>query len=312
MSLLLAPPAGSVWDDATLVQSSTSFSSAVCCCVAEGVVFYIVPHQTIWGRCVRDSGTNFSLLPRCQRVRNKYCSVWLEKWPSIFWANVSILSVLAGVLHDSVSETQSQGETREEAREQGERASSSTPRTTRSAEKPPKIYVYLIYCLHSCVGLCGYFNFLFVFKRGFFAFLKDVFLLKNSSVLFHSWKIALWFPQLIASIYNSRSAAALARRQESAGIDWMDFFHRSAHAAVKSAERKGLERQRRSARLTANVLNRYRARASALQQTQQTNSDSGASLRCSSGDKKSRVDSLTHIWMERTPNKTAVSLHLTG
>lgn len=121
-----------------------------------------------------------------------------------------------------------------------------------------------------------------------YAGLKDVFLLKNHSVLFHSWKIAPWFPQLIAVIYNSRSAAALPRRQESAGIDWMDlfffFFHRSAHAAVKSAERKGLERQRTRAWLTANGLNRYQAGASPLHRTQQTNSDSGALLRCSSGD----------------------------
>lgn len=85
---------------------------------------------------------------------------------------------------------------------------------------------------------------------------NDVFLLENSSIIFHSWKIAPWFPQLIAVIYNSRSAAVPPRRQESAGIDWMDFVHRSAHAAVKSAERKGLVRQRTRARRTANVSNR--------------------------------------------------------
>lgn len=74
------------------------------------------------------------------------------------------------------------------------------------------------------------------------------------------------------------------------------FFHRSAHAAVKSAERKGLVRQRTSARLTANVLNRYYTSVPPpLQRTQQTNSDSGALLRRSAGDRRSRALSLPCI-----------------
>lgn len=46
----------------------------------------------------------------------------------------AFLYCAAGVLHDSVSETQSQREAREEAREQSERAPAPSPRATRSEE----------------------------------------------------------------------------------------------------------------------------------------------------------------------------------
>lgn len=234
--------------------------------------FYIVPHQAIWGRCVSNSGTNSSpvalLAAYCRKniVRHHFENWKTQphcfKWHRMYRPLSELTSVfcLVQLEYFMIQCLKHKAKERPEKR-RGNKVNELRPphleqpgqRKNLQNEKRNIASTRVLVCL-------VYFKrFFTLFIRRLFAVLNNSFLhlKKYSSILFHSWKIAHWFPQLIAVIYNSRSAAVLPRRQESAHVDWMDFFQRSAHAAVKSAERKGLERQRTSARLTANVLNRY-------------------------------------------------------